>query len=45
MPAYLPSCYKEKERKREGEADGEKGTRVCLLSYDLLSRGVINFGG
>ena len=34
MPTYLPSCYyKEKERKMEGDTDGEKGMRaLCLLS-------------
>jgi hypothetical protein len=44
---YLPpSCYyKRKQRKREGEADGEKGTRVlCLLNCFLLSRGIVSFG-
>jgi hypothetical protein len=31
MPIYLPSCYyKLKERKKEGEADGEKEMRVCV---------------
>jgi hypothetical protein len=47
MPTYLLSCYyKEKEKKREGEADSGKGMRVlCLLNCFLLSRGVVTFGG
>ena len=46
MATYLPSCYyKEKERKMEGDTDGEKGMRaLCLLSCFLLSRGIIHFG-
>ena len=45
VPTFFSSCYYNEKEKVEGEAGGEKGMRaMCLLSYFLLSRGVVNFG-
>ena len=45
MPIYLPSCYYKENKRKGGEANGEKGMEVlCPLSCFLLSRAIINFG-
>ena len=47
MLTFLPSCYyKRRGGGKRAETNGEEGIRaLCLLSYFLLFRGVVNFQG